>query len=225
MAESRSRRIRTGLWYLAWRWIVIVLVAVFVHVMLASWVWPDGHSHLKGVLAQDMARIQALETIDKAGPLASRWAFGAYRWIFEETGFNDMIRRFSQPAGVNPPDTEVRKLVVHFWPEIQAAMYSVQIIGERTAVLFLTLPLFLVATLLAVSDGWAGRWLRRAHGGRESAFLYHRLKRSVFLTIVLLWAVWLIIPVSMDPRAVIFPFVILFALAVRFTLGYFKKYF
>jgi integrating conjugative element membrane protein (TIGR03747 family) len=225
MADAPSRPIRTGVWYLAWRFPLILLTAMFVHVMMASWVWPDGHLHLKGVLARDMARIQALETIDKAGPLAARWASGAYRWMFEETGFNGMIRAFSQPAGVNPPDTEVRKLVVHFWPEIQAAMYSVQILGERMAVLFLTLPLFLVATLIAVSDGWAGRWLRRAHGGRESAFLYHRLKRSVFLTIVLLWTVWLIMPVSMDPRAVIFPFVILFAVTVRFTIGYFKKYF
>jgi len=225
MDESRPRQIRTGLWYLAWRWIVIVLVAVFVHVVMASWVWPEGHSHLKGVLAQDMARIQELETIDKGRSLAAGWASGAYRWVFEASGFNGMIRRFSQPAGVNPPDTEVRKVVVHFWPEIQAAMYSVQIIGERMAVLYLTLPLFLLATLLAVSDGWAGRWLRRIHGGRESAFLYHRLKRGVFLSIVSLWAVWLVIPISIDPRVVIFPFILVFMAVVRFTVGYFKKYF
>jgi integrating conjugative element membrane protein (TIGR03747 family) len=225
VAESRSRQIRTGLWYLAWRWVVIVLVSVFVHVMMASWVWPDRHLHLKAVLAQDMAHIDGLESAGHAYPLAARWASEAYRWAFESSGFNGMVRAFAQPAGVNPPDTEVRKVVVHFWPEIQAAMYSVQIIGERMAVLYLTLPLFLMATLIAVSDGWANRWLRRAHGGRESAFLYHRLKRSIFLSIVSLWMVYLIIPVSTDPRAVIFPFVLVFAVTVKFTIGYFKKYF
>ncbi|MDQ6959839.1 MAG: DUF4400 domain-containing protein [Mariprofundaceae bacterium] len=225
MAEARSREIKTGLWYLAWRLVVIVLLALFVHVMMASWVWPDRHDHLKGVLAQDLININRVESPGRGHPMASRWASEAYRWVFEASGFNGMVRAFAQPAGVNPPDTEVRKVVVHFWPEIQAAMYSVQIIGERMAVLFLTLPLFLVATLLAVSDGWAGRWLRRIHGGRESAFLYHRLKRGVFLSIVLLWSVWLIIPVSMDPRVVIFPFILVFMAVVRFTVGYFKKYF
>jgi len=89
----------------------------------------------------------------------------------------------------------------------------------------MTLPLFLIAALLAISDGWASRWLRRAHGGRESAFMYHRMKRGIFLSIVLLWTIYLIIPVSTDPRVMIFPFVVMFGVLIRSTIFYFKKYF
>jgi len=177
------------------------------------------------VLSSDLTRIASMEAPNRANSLAAHWAAEAYRWVFEESGFNGMIRTFSRPAGVNPPDTEIRKLTVHFWPEIQASMYSVQIIGERMGVLYLTLPLFLIAALLAISDGWASRWLRRAHGGRESAFMYHRMKRGIFLSIVLLWTIYLIIPVSTDPRMMIFPFVLMFGLLIRYTIAYFKKYF
>ncbi len=225
MDETKSREIKTGLWYLFWRLIVIVLIALFVHVMMASWVWPDKDLHLKHILYQDLSRVASIREPGRGNPVAVHWASEAYRWTFEESGFNGMLRTFAKPAGVSPPDTELRKLTVHFWPEIQASMYSVQIIGERMAVLYLTLPLFLLAALLAVSDGWAGRWLRRAHGGRESAFMYHRMKRGIFLAIVLLWVIYLIIPVSMDPRMIIFPFVIMFGLLIRLTVSYFKKYF
>lgn len=224
MADSQADKIKTGLWYLAWRLVFFAFTAVVIHVVMASWVWPDKHMHLQSVLASDIARIQGMSSPGDRS-MAVEWASEAYRWMFEESGFNGMIRTFAQPAGVNPPDTEVRKLVVHFWPEIQAAMYSVQIVGERLCVLYMTLPLFLLCTLIAVADGWAGRWLRRAHGGRESAFLYHRLKRGIFLSIVILWAVYLMVPVSMDPRMVIFPFLMLYGILLRYTIGLFKKYF
>lgn len=224
MAESQSNRIKTGLWYLAWRLVLIVFTAVIVHVVMASWVWPYKHVHLQSVLAIDMQRIQSMSSPGD-GAMAATWATESYRWVFEKSGFNGMIRTFARPAGVNPPDTELRKLVVYFWPEIQAAMYSVQILGERLSVLYMTLPLFFLGTLIAISDGWSNRWLRRAHGGRESAFLYHRLKRGIFLSIVILWAVYLIVPISMDPRMVIFPFLLLYGLLLRYTIGFFKKYF
>jgi len=225
MAEARSQERKPGLWYLFCRLVAIVLIAVIVHVMMASWVWPDKQAHLKSILSHDLYRIAQLDSYGNANPLATRWASEAYMWVFDKSGFNTMIRTFAKPAGVNPPDTELRKVAVYLWPQIQASMYSVQIIGERIAVLYLTFPLFLIAALLAISDGWAARWLRRAHGGRESAFMYHRMKHGIFLSIILLWAIYLIIPVSMDPRMMIFPFVAMFGLLVRSTVSYFKKYF
>jgi len=225
MAETHGREIKTGLWYLIWRLVLIVLIAIMVHVVMASWVWPDKQIHLKRVLSMDLARIGQFDDGGPASMRAYHWASQAYHWVFEDSGFNGMIRTFAKPAGVNPPDTELRKVVVYSWPEIQASMYSVQIIGERMAVLFMTLPLFLIAAFLAISDGWAKRWLRRAHGGRESSFLYHRTKRGIFLVVVLLWAIYLILPISTDPRIIIFPFVLAFGLLIRSTVEYFKKYF
>jgi len=222
---SEERVIRTGIWYLAWRWIAIVCLTVTIHIMMSSWYWPDKHEHVHKILLSDMQILQTIDYSHTAYHRATAWAKDAFYWVFEASGFNGMIRAFSTPTGFNPPDTEVRKVIVHFWSEIQASMYSVQIIGERSSVLFSTWPLVFIVSLIAVADGWSSRWLRRAHGGRESAFLYHRLKRGIFLSIVLMWASYLLWPSTVDPRLVILPFLMLYALTLRFTISYFKKYF
>jgi len=225
MSDSNKKPLKTGLWYLIIRLGLCVFLAFITHVLLASHYWEDGDAHLQKILADDLTKIESLTTSEASSNFVKKGAALGYDIIFEASGFNEMIRVFSTPVNLNPFDTEMRKLIVYFWPEIKASMYSVQIIGERLAVLLLTLPLFLVAFVVAVSDGWAGRWLRRAYGGRESAFLYHRLKRGVFLSTVLLWAIYLILPYSFDPRIIIFSFVLIFAILLRYTISYFKKYF
>lgn len=225
MSNSNKQPLRTGVWYLVVRLSLWVFIAFLTHILLASHYWEDNEAHLKKILEEDLGKIEQLTTSQKSFNFVKKSAGLGYEIIFEDSGFNEMIRVFSTPVNLSPFDTEMRKLIVYFWPEIKASMYSVQIIGERLAVLVLTIPLFAIAFLIAVSDGWAGRWLRRAYGGRESAFLYHRFKRGVFLSIVILWAIYLILPYSLDPRFIIFTFVLIFAFLLRYTISYFKKYF
>ncbi len=225
MSNSNKQPLRTGVWYLVVRLSLWVFIAFLTHILLASHYWEDKEDHLKRILEEDLGKIEQLTTSQKSFNFVKKSAGLGYEIIFEDSGFNEMIRVFSTPVNLSPFDTEMRKLIVYFWPEIKASMYSVQIIGERLSVLILTLPLFTIAFLVAVTDGWAGRWLRRAYGGRESAFLYHRFKRGVFLSIVMLWAIYLILPYSLDPRLIIFTFVLIFAFLLRYTISYFKKYF
>jgi len=224
MADNQ-RPIRIGIWYLIWRGLLIIILTLVMHIMMSSWVWHDKHEHVHQILLSDFQNIQVIDSGHSAYQRALEWSKNAFYWSFEASGFNKMIRDFSTPKGFNPPDTELRKLIVHFWSEIQTAMFSVQIIGERLSVIFSIWPLVLMISIAALSDGWAARWLRREKGGRESAFLYHRLKRGVFLSMLTMCGVYLMWPSHIDPRFVIFPFILIYAVLLRFTITYFKKYF
>ncbi len=217
-----ERHIRTGIWYLGWRLPLLLLAALCIHIAYAD-LSGKGAPGLKQVLHTELRTIRHLDEGGHTYRRAVRWARTAYLLVFEATGFNNMIRRFADPRGLNPIDTELRKTVVHFWEEIRAAMISVQLLGERLAMLFSTWPAVLAAALIAAVDGWAAWILRRERADRESAFLYHRLKRGFFLTIVLMWAFYLLPPAPMDPRALL-AFILLAAVLLRFTIAYFKKY-
>lgn len=95
----------------------------------------------------------------------------------------------------------------------------------RLAVLVLCLPLFVVVGASAVADGVYGWLMRRTGGARESGLIYHRAKRAFPVFLLLVWVLYLLPPVPMDPRWVIPPFVVLFAIAFRLRVAYFKKHF
>jgi integrating conjugative element membrane protein (TIGR03747 family) len=78
--------------------------------------------------------------------------------------------------------------------------------------------------VVALVDGLVQRDLRRWGGGRESAFIYHHVKKLLFPSLLLAWIVYLGLPFSLHPNFVILPFAGLFAFAVTVTAGTFKKY-
>lgn len=102
--------------------------------------------------------------------------------------------------------------------------WSIQLIGLRLGVLLVSLPLFLMAAIGGAIDGGAAWYLRRTSVGRESGFIYHRAKFALWFAMFSLWALYLVPPVALDPRHVIPPFVAIFALTVRFSVSWFKKY-
>ncbi|RMF20766.1 MAG: DUF4400 domain-containing protein [Deltaproteobacteria bacterium] len=222
MPEAHVRRIRTGIWYLTWRFVGVLVLAMGVHVGYAV-VSGQGAKALRDTLREDLAHVRVLDRSGHAYARARRWAHAAYTWVYERSGFNDMIRRFADPRGLNPIDTELRKVIVHYWPEIRASMVSVQILGERLAMLASTWPLVALLAVVAIADGWMAWSLRRAFAARESAFLYHRLKRGFFVTIVIMWLVYLTPPTPMYPQLLV-AFVAAAAILLRMTLAYFKKY-
>jgi integrating conjugative element membrane protein (TIGR03747 family) len=106
----------------------------------------------------------------------------------------------------------------------ETAYYSVQLLGLRLGVLVVSLPLFAVAGLGGFLDGLINWYLRRTGGGRESGFIYQRAKFALWGAVFLLWACYLVLPVALDPRWLIPPFVVLFGLGVRVATAWFKKY-
>ncbi len=112
----------------------------------------------------------------------------------------------------------------HRLRDLTNLLLSVQLIGLRLGVLLVSLPLFLVAAVGGAVDGATAWYLRRTRVDRESGFIYHRAKFALWIAIFVLCAVYLAPPSRLDPKSVIPPFVAIFAITVRISVAYFKKY-
>lgn len=191
---------------------VLVLVVDLVCVML---IWDDGTEDLARLVATEREKL-GLDPDTAAGRSVDAVMAAAHEWVFVKTGFEDWAR--TQRTGV------LSALLNGLWFVIDAARQGLQLFALRSAVLVLSLPLFLAVAVPAVADGVYGWLIRRSSGGRESGFIYHRAKRAFPTILVLMWLVYLVPPVPIDPRWFLPPFVVLFAIALRLRVAYFKKH-
>ncbi|MDR0717908.1 MAG: TIGR03747 family integrating conjugative element membrane protein, partial [Azoarcus sp.] len=115
---------------------------------------------------------------------------------------------------------------VYVWAEdfLIASAFVTLVFLVRLIVLTLTVPLFLLAVLIGLVDGLARRDIRKMSAGRESGYLYHRAKASLFPLLTLPWTLYLALPVSLHPLWILLPAAVLLCLAVDLMAGSFKKY-
>lgn len=109
-------------------------------------------------------------------------------------------------------------------PYAEAARNIVQLFAVRLAVLILTLPTFILFSVVGLIDGLVRRDLRRWGGGRESSYLYHYAKKSVWRFVLIAAITYLALPISLHPAFILLPFAILFAVSISITASTFKKY-
>jgi integrating conjugative element membrane protein (TIGR03747 family) len=121
-------------------------------------------------------------------------------------------------------DETLRRLAIGMWSFMESVYWSVQLIGLRLGMLITNLPFVLLMALAGTVDGLASRYVRTTSAGRESGFIYHRAKLTLWLLSLGLVAVYLMPPVTMDPRYVFPAFTVLVFIAVRVAAAWFKKY-
>ena len=229
MAEASSVLPNKGLlWTIKWL-LILTVCTLLVDLYFTATVWsPNGLDKMQELLDYDLARAGDHASLigdgQKSGHFAAATANKLYEWVFVDSGLHDMGVQFASPEAVNAPGTTLRNLWITWDLQIRTAMLGLQLFGVRLGVLLLSLPLFLVAIVIAMSDGWAARYIRTACGGRESSFLYHHCKHAMFLTFIAMWGVYLCLPLSMDPKWVLPPFAVTFGVAMRFMFAWFKKY-
>lgn len=203
----------------AFRWLrwtvslcMLVLIVDLVCVML---IWEDGSETLARLVVTERRNL-GLDSHTAAGRTVDSVMAHAHDWTFVKTGFEDWARA---------QRSDFLSTFMHsLWFVVDAAVQGLQLFALRIAVLLLSLPLFLTVAAAAVADGVYGWLIRRSAGARESGFIYHRAKRAFPSILVLMWLVYLVPPVAMDPRWVLPPFVVLFAIALRLRVAYFKKH-
>ncbi|MGE0371003.1 MAG: TIGR03747 family integrating conjugative element membrane protein [Gammaproteobacteria bacterium] len=100
----------------------------------------------------------------------------------------------------------------------------VQVFLVRLLVLCLMPPLFLMAAFVRFVDGLVRRDSRRFGAGRESGFVYHRAKAALMLLVVLPWAVYLAMPISVSPILILLPSAVLLGVVVDTAAATFNKY-
>jgi integrating conjugative element membrane protein (TIGR03747 family) len=213
-----------GLWWMIRWWFYLSFFALAINWCFVFLVW-HGTDELQKMLAAEMAYTQTIGGgSSNATHLAARTATALYDLAFVQTGIHERMLRFADPAPLDTVETFFRNLYTDYWDWIKSAMIGIQLFGVRLAILIQALPLFALAAVVAFCDGWwVGRYLRREGAGRESSFMYHRAKHYIFVSLVGVW-LYLLLPVSVDPRLVIFSFVATFTISVRLWAAYFKKY-
>lgn len=107
---------------------------------------------------------------------------------------------------------------------IESAVYVTLTFCIRVMIIVFTVPLFVTAALVGLSDGLVRRDLRRFGRGYESSFIYHNSKRTVLPIMFVAWALYLTLPVSLHPNWILLPAAGLFGLAISIVSGSFKKY-
>ena len=202
-----------------WRWLrwvaALSILVLLTDLLFVVVIWDDGTQALVGLIATER-QILGLDSSTVAGRFVDATVATAYDWLFVKTGLGNWLT--TQRSEL------LAALIDGLWVLVDTALLGLQLFAMRLAVLILSLPLFVLVGMTAVADGLYGWLMRRTGGGRESGFIYHRAKRAVPVFLLLVWAVYLLPPVPMNPRWIIPPFVVLFGIALRLRVSYFKKY-
>lgn len=216
MAEQQHL---TGLLWLAKWFLLLTLFVLIVDLFCVFVLWsPNGTRQLESVFQKEVALLE-LQPGTETFLINVTQVF--YKYVFVSTGIDGTLR--SANASVAAPDT-AQDLANTLWPVLETAMIGLKLFALRIGVLILTLPFLALITAVAMADGFVGWYLRRTGGERESGFIYHRAKRGLAWSFLLLWIVYLVPPVPMDPKYLIPPFLLVAGIATRLHIAFFKKY-
>ena len=133
-----------------------------------------------------------------------------YQWLFVKTHIVNFLQH-------NCAMNEIRNYFYILL--VVTVLFSVKL-----AVIFLSIPLFIMFGVIGLVDGLVQRDLRKFGGGRESSLMYHSAKRLVLPVLVLGYVVYLMLPFNLMPAFVFLPFAGLFGFFVATTMRSFKKY-
>ncbi len=139
---------------------------------------------------------------------------GLVEWLGKPVSENDNAMRVIMRSGF-----------VEIEDYIEASFNIAQVFSLRLAILVLSLPLFLIAFFVGVTDGLVERDLRRWGAGRESSTMFDLAKATIAPLAIGAWMIYLSMPISINPSYIIIPFVFLFGMSVRVTTDRLKKYF
>lgn len=214
------------------RWLLLsLLFSIVVECLGVVFWWPEaGLEHSQQMLSQEIKYLdrdfhQSIVNADP-GRFARRMAERAHHFLFEVTGLARLIEWLSRPptaseSGIRLKLHRMYKPIAIF---VLAAAQIVQVFSVRLVILSLATPVFLLFSLIGLVDGLVQRDLRRWGGGRESSYLYHYAKNSVWVFILTAWISYLALPFSLHPVFIVLPFAILFAISISVTATTFKKY-
>lgn len=203
-------------------WLVLAsLLSVLADVAAAHFFWRD--DPVGGI--ETLLRYYLEQTSDHE--LASRAADLAYWSWFGWTGVDASARAWQ--AGKLPAQGLGSMLRPAFTGSARevliVAMVGMKLFGVRVSMLLMTIPQFVLAVVVALTDGLVARHVRRAQGGHESATRYHHAKHGLAFGVIPLTAiVWLVAPLCLPVYLLFWPVSVMMLLAVWNMAKYFKKY-
>jgi integrating conjugative element membrane protein (TIGR03747 family) len=146
------------------------------------------------------------------------------QWLLVKTGFADFAQQARASSQGNGFWRWINQLYVSIEDFVLAAVYVTFTFVVRLTILALAAPLFLLVMLTGFVDGLMRRDLRKFGAGRESSFVYHRAKRAVTPLLVVPWIIYLSLPFSLNPLAILIPCAAMLGVTTAITAATFKKY-
>ncbi len=212
-----------------------LLLSIFIECIGLHFFWPDqGWHHAQTMLNDELSQFSESFVrsafVQEPGRTVHVLVLHAYDWIFVQSGLLDWIKNASaqSSAASHKQGLNFKHYLSTFYVHLEgyliASAYTVLVFVVRLLILCLALPLFAMAAFVGLVDGLVRRDIRRFGAGRESGFIYHRAKASLVPLTVLPWVVYLGLPISITPMAILLPAAFVLGVAVNLTAGSFKKY-
>ncbi|WP_186191203.1 DUF4400 domain-containing protein [Burkholderia gladioli] len=203
---------------------ILVVVTMLVDVMLY------GRDAAAGLRALSHMTEVALDytRVDGEMTLTTEWAARSAIVVsdcFERFfGFRQGLGNLADGRQVPLMELSYQRVLSDHLGAVLVALQSIKLLVVRLTLVIASLPLLVMAIALGVIDGLTARAIRRAGAGRESSLLYHRAKRMHLYGLVLLTAVFVIAPISVDPAYIFMPYAALAALMSHVQWRFYKKY-
>ncbi|NNA76484.1 TIGR03747 family integrating conjugative element membrane protein [Pseudomonas lactis] len=191
--------------------------------------WSDqGWRHSQAMLSSELGwlseHFKSSLLIQQPGPTIVQWLEFLNQWLLVKTGFADFARQARASSQSNGFWSWTNQLYVSIEDFVLAAVYVAFTFVVRLTILVLSTPLFLLASFTGFVDGLMRRDLRKFGAGRESSFVYHRAKQAVIPLLIVPWVIYLSLPFSLNPIAILLPCAVILGAAVTITATTFKKY-
>ncbi|MFA6094286.1 MAG: TIGR03747 family integrating conjugative element membrane protein [Candidatus Paceibacterota bacterium] len=220
-------------------WLVVGLFGnIVVECLCMSFIWPhEGPAHSQRLLEKEVSYLQQdlKDSVVSHQPteLALSVAAGLHTNLFVKTGITTGLAMLGQQrekrAAAKAPANLYQKLSGQVldgtYEYLLAGMFATQVYALRLTVLFLSIPVFVLAGLVGAIDGIVQRDLNRWRGGRELGQRYHLAKSLVAPGLTLPWIIYLAWPDTVHPYLIILPFALFVGIVVAVTTSTFKKYF
>ena len=229
--RSTFSRILTGLAQgLKWLLVSLLISILIEWTGMVFWWEEQGLAHSRQMLANELRWLDTGLHQDgwmaRIGTHAYNLSGRVYSLLFERTGIVELVHWITpvpspHESGIRPVLHRLHAPVSEY---VVAAMQMTRVFVVRLTILVLSLPMFALFAWVALVDGLVLRDLRRWGGGRESSFVYHYARKATLPLFLSAWVLYLVSPVSVHPSWIFLPFALAFALAVRVTVGTFKKY-
>ena len=191
--------------------------------------WGDqGWRHSQAMLTSELGwlseHFKSSLLIQQPGPTIVQLLNFLNHWLLVKTDFADFARQAQASSQGTGFWSWINQLYVSIEDFVLAAVYVSFTFVVRLTILVLATPLFLLATLTGFVDGLMRRDLRKFGAGRESSFVYHRAKRAVIPLLIVPWVIYLSLPFSLNPIAILLPCAVVLGATVAITATTFKKY-
>jgi hypothetical protein len=205
-------------------YIGIGLLGIMMALCWSHFVWQNPVEASDALLKAETSRSYSytLGGISTMAEFTMRWTY----WLFFQfTTIHDATYAYLNGYEVNQLDRIFFKVFIqHNVHEIFVAMNMNRVYGLRITYFLTSLPLFVIAQVVAHVDGLTERYIRRACAGRESTDMNRLGKTSKLMFFATGITVYLCLPIPLDPFWLIGPLLVVYVLGTRIQWQFYKKY-